>query len=106
MRVFRLGSTWRKIEPPRPPSPPSGPPQGTNFSRRKEAEPFPPSPALINIFALSYNMLNVPNSLLLIPTFRQILYYIIRTDLHKYDKMNPNEAFKGKVMSNPLRNKQ
>ena len=30
--------------PPRPPSPPSGPPLGTNFSRRKLVEPFPPFP--------------------------------------------------------------
>ena len=33
--------------PPRPPSPPSGPPWGTNFSRRKLADPLPPSPAII-----------------------------------------------------------
>ena len=31
--------------PPRPPAPPSGPPLGTYFSRRKETQPFPPSPA-------------------------------------------------------------
>src|SRR5688572_3249251 len=41
------------MEPPRPPSPPSGPPSGTNFSRRKESAPAPPSPALTWSFAVS-----------------------------------------------------
>src|SRR5919108_2762972 len=42
--------------PPLPPSPPEGPPRGTNFSRRKATQPFPPSPALTRILASSMNM--------------------------------------------------
>src|SRR3954466_246304 len=42
--------------PPRPPSPPSGPPIGTNFSRRKELMPEPPSPALTRTTTRSMNM--------------------------------------------------
>src|ERR1051326_2091451 len=42
--------------PPLPPSPPDGPPRGTNFSRRKAMQPFPPSPALTLILASSMNM--------------------------------------------------
>src|SRR5208282_2172752 len=42
--------------PPLPPSPPEGPPRGTNFSRRKAIQPFPPSPAFTRIFASSINM--------------------------------------------------
>src|SRR5688572_5175117 len=45
--------------PPRPPSPPSGPPRGTNFSRRKEALPLPPLPAMTSIFASSKNFMRV-----------------------------------------------
>src|SRR6478672_13106437 len=44
------------ISPPAPPSPPSGPPRGTNFSRRQETTPFPPSPALAKIRMWSINM--------------------------------------------------
>src|SRR5271165_1632687 len=52
---------WRSLDsmitsPPCPPSPPEGPPRGTNFSRRNAMQPFPPSPALIRIFASSTNM--------------------------------------------------
>src|SRR5712692_9505344 len=43
--------------PPRPPSPPSGPPRGTYFSRRKDAEPSPPLPAMTSIFASSKNFI-------------------------------------------------
>src|SRR5688500_15970618 len=39
--------------PPRPPSPPSGPPRGTYFSRRNDADPLPPSPAFTQILARS-----------------------------------------------------
>src|SRR5215831_18819388 len=42
--------------PPLPPSPPLGPPRGTNFSRRKAMQPWPPSPALTVILASSMNM--------------------------------------------------
>src|SRR5918998_3477682 len=42
--------------PPRPPSPPSGPPIGTNFSRRNETIPEPPSPALTFTTARSMNI--------------------------------------------------
>src|SRR5262245_47415799 len=41
--------------PPRPPSPPSGPPSGTNFSRRNEMMPDPPSPALTRTTTRSMN---------------------------------------------------
>src|SRR5258708_39944140 len=43
--------------PPRPPSPPSGPPRGIDRSRRKDAEPSPPLPATISIFASSKNFM-------------------------------------------------
>src|SRR5690348_13243464 len=43
--------------PPRPPSPPSGPPRGTYFSRRKDADPSPPLPAITSIFASSKNFM-------------------------------------------------
>src|ERR1700674_1060589 len=43
--------------PPRPPSPPSGPPLGICFSRRKLADPLPPSPAITSIFASSMNFM-------------------------------------------------
>src|SRR5438132_12138176 len=39
--------------PPRPPSPPSGPPKGTNFSRRNDTTPLPPSPAFTQMRASS-----------------------------------------------------
>src|SRR5215510_13354290 len=42
--------------PPRPPWPPEGPPRGTNFSRRKAMQPFPPSPAFTRILASSMNI--------------------------------------------------
>src|SRR4029450_11376831 len=42
--------------PPFPPSPPSGPPEGTNFSRRKLTQPAPPSPPLTNTSISSTNM--------------------------------------------------
>src|SRR5512133_2972701 len=42
--------------PPRPPSPPDGPPRGTNFSRRKAMQPFPPPPAPTRIFASATNI--------------------------------------------------
>src|SRR5580698_1762383 len=42
--------------PPLPPSPPEGPPRGTNFSRRKAMQPFPPSPAFTRIFTSSINI--------------------------------------------------
>mmetsp|Transcript_7979 Transcript_7979/g.32375 ORF Transcript_7979/g.32375 Transcript_7979/m.32375 type:complete len:212 (+) Transcript_7979:1116-1751(+) len=40
-------------EPPAPPLPPFGPPCDTNFSRRKETMPSPPSPLRVYIFAVS-----------------------------------------------------
>src|SRR5689334_17718448 len=46
--------------PPRPPSPPSGPPIGTNFSRRKELIPDPPSPALVCTTTRSMNIVLLP----------------------------------------------
>ena len=45
-RLVRFCLTRKRTSPPWPPSPPSGPPLGTNFSRRKDIAPFPPSPAL------------------------------------------------------------
>src|SRR3954469_18117400 len=44
------------MSPPRPPSPPSGPPMGTNFSRRNETMPDPPSPAFTLTTTRSMNM--------------------------------------------------
>src|SRR5690349_6773531 len=44
------------MSPPRPPSPPSGPPMGTNFSRRKEVMPEPPSPAFTRTTTRSMNI--------------------------------------------------
>src|SRR5437879_1158055 len=44
------------MSPPLPPSPPEGPPRGTNFSRRKATQPFPPSPAFMRIRASSINI--------------------------------------------------
>ena len=41
--------------PPRPPSPPSGPPACTYFSRWKETQPLPPSPALTVMLTMSTN---------------------------------------------------
>src|SRR4051812_6104766 len=46
--------------PPRPPSPPSGPPIGTNFSRRKETMPDPPSPAFTWMRTRSMNVISYP----------------------------------------------
>src|SRR5512146_1196631 len=43
--------------PPRPPSPPSGPPRGTYFSRRNDAEPSPPLPAVTSMRASSKNFM-------------------------------------------------
>src|ERR1700741_3255971 len=43
--------------PPSPPSPPSGPPQGTNFSRRKLTAPRPPLPACTRMVASSTNFM-------------------------------------------------
>src|SRR4051794_2136701 len=48
------------MDPPRPPSPPSGPPLGTNFSRRKDAEPLPPLPAMTSMRASSKNFMTSP----------------------------------------------
>src|ERR1700759_2773521 len=45
------------MSPPRPPSPPSGPPMGTNFSRRNETMPEPPSPAFTFTTTRSMNIL-------------------------------------------------
>src|SRR3954451_14562224 len=44
------------MSPPRPPSPPSGPPIGTNFSRRNEVIPDPPSPAFTCTTTRSMNI--------------------------------------------------
>src|SRR5688572_7592493 len=43
--------------PPAPPSPPSGPPMGTNFSRRNEEIPEPPSPAFTLMRTRSMNVM-------------------------------------------------
>src|SRR5688500_5346215 len=50
--------------PPRPPSPPSGPPIGTNFSRRNDEMPDPPSPAFTWIRTRSMNVIaySIPES--------------------------------------------
>src|SRR5579862_6800375 len=45
MRLLVLVSPRSTTSPPRPPSPPLGPPHGSYFSRRKETQPRPPSPA-------------------------------------------------------------
>src|SRR3954447_25243656 len=50
------------MSPPRPPSPPSGPPMGTNFSRRNEVMPEPPSPAFTRTTTRSMNMLSLPSN--------------------------------------------
>src|SRR3954467_14604747 len=55
MSVLRFASATTWMLPPRPPSPPSGPPRGTNFSRRKEALPSPPLPAITSMRASSKN---------------------------------------------------
>src|SRR6185503_8089119 len=57
-----LRSAMAKMLPPRPPSPPSGPPRGTYFSRRNEALPSPPLPAITSIFASSKNFMSPPRS--------------------------------------------
>ena len=51
--VVRLATMT--TSPPRPPSPPLGPPRGTNFSRRKARQPFPPSPAFTEMMTSSMN---------------------------------------------------
>ena len=56
-RVLRFRCTRSTTLPPRPPSPPLGPPLGTNFSRRKETQPLPPSPASTVIRAWSTSMI-------------------------------------------------
>src|SRR5260221_9336793 len=58
MRVLRFESAMARMLPPRPPSPPSGPPRGTNFSRRKDAEPSPPLPAITSMRASSKNFMS------------------------------------------------
>ena len=51
-----MRSVARKFtSPPRPPSPPSGPPACTYFSRWKETQPLPPSPALTVMLTMSTN---------------------------------------------------
>src|SRR5437868_6902707 len=50
-------SATAQMLPPRPPSPPSGPPMGTYFSRRKEALPSPPLPAMTSMRASSKNFI-------------------------------------------------
>src|SRR5215469_10094061 len=55
-RVLWLNDEVIRMSPPWPPSPPEGPPRGTNFSRRKAMQPFPPSPAFTRIFASSMNI--------------------------------------------------
>src|SRR5436190_6902712 len=55
-RLPRLRSAWMMTLPPSPPSPPSGPPRGMWASRRKLAQPFPPSPALQWMETRSTNM--------------------------------------------------
>src|SRR6266540_6905521 len=57
MSVLTLRSARAQTLPPRPPSPPSGPPRGTYFSRRNDAEPSPPLPACTSIFASSMNFM-------------------------------------------------
>src|SRR5438552_17505700 len=57
MSVLRFASASAWMLPPRPPSPPSGPPRGTYFSRRKDAEPSPPAPAMTSILASSKNFI-------------------------------------------------
>ena len=56
-RVEMLLSATKTTSPPFPPSPPSGPPEAIYFSRWKATAPWPPSPALIKIFALSTNIM-------------------------------------------------
>src|SRR6185369_11354407 len=58
MSVLRLESATAMMLPPRPPSPPSGPPRGTNFARRNEADPSPPLPATTSILASSKNFIS------------------------------------------------
>src|SRR5690242_19990561 len=52
-----LRSATAQMLPPCPPSPPSGPPRGTYFSRRKDAAPLPPSPAITSMTASSMNFI-------------------------------------------------
>ena len=51
--VFNCPSATTITSPPRPPRPPSGPPRGTNFSRRNDTAPRPPSPAIASISTVS-----------------------------------------------------
>src|SRR5260370_17341439 len=55
MSVVCVCEDFMMTSPPRPPSPPLGPPRGTNFSRRKAMQPFPPSPAFTRIRTSSMN---------------------------------------------------
>src|SRR5690606_6048817 len=52
-----LRSATTQMLPPRPPSPPSGPPFGMNFSRRNDATPLPPLPAVTSMRASSMNFM-------------------------------------------------
>src|SRR5690606_22698691 len=55
-----LRSATAQMLPPRPPSPPSGPPFGMNFSRRNDATPLPPLPAVTSMVASSMNFIVMP----------------------------------------------
>src|SRR5436190_18858390 len=57
MSVLTLRSARAQTLPPLPPSPPFGPPRGSERSRRNDAEPSPPLPAWISIFASSMNFM-------------------------------------------------
>src|SRR6476661_6803966 len=53
MSVLRPATASKTTSAPFPPSPPSGPPNSTNFSRRKLTAPGPPAPERMNILAWS-----------------------------------------------------
>src|SRR6476620_9161929 len=53
MRVLSPATASKTTSPPLAPSPPSGPPNSTNFSRRKLTAPGPPAPERTKILAWS-----------------------------------------------------
>mmetsp|Transcript_5720 Transcript_5720/g.17475 ORF Transcript_5720/g.17475 Transcript_5720/m.17475 type:complete len:210 (-) Transcript_5720:161-790(-) len=63
VRLLHDTSTSAQTLPPRPPLPPAGPPNSTNFSRRIATQPCPPSPDLMQIFAVSKHRISTGSRL-------------------------------------------
>src|SRR5215467_3795772 len=57
MSVLSASTACTITSPPLPPSPPFGPPNSTNFSRRNDTQPFPPSPERTYTLASSRNFM-------------------------------------------------